>query len=200
MLLQSPSIASDEQARRLASQAEAAARRMGVLIDNLLSFSRMGREEFKSERVPLQRLVDEVREELRDEIGSRQVEWKLGPLPTVVGDSAMLRQVISNLLHNAVKYTRRRTTALIEIGAREEGQEHVIFVRDNGVGFDMNYAVKLFGVFARLHSEEEFEGTGIGLANVRRIISRLGGRTWAEGRVGEGATIYFSLPCAARQP
>ena len=194
MLLQSPSIAKDEQARRLASHAEAAARRMGELIDNLLSFSRMGREPLKFERVPLQALIEEAREELRDEIGLRRIEWKIAPLPEVMGDPAMLRQVISNLLHNAVKYTRTRAAAHIEIGSREEGGEIVVFVRDNGVGFDMDYVGKLFGVFARLHSDEEFEGTGIGLANVRRIISRLGGRTWAEGRVNEGATIYFSLP------
>ena len=194
MLLQSPSIAKDEQARRLARHVEAAARRMGELIDNLLSFSRMGREPLRAERVPLHRLVEEVREELHDVIGSRHIEWKIAPLPHVVGDRAMLRQAVFNLLHNAVKYTRTRATALIEIGAREEGQETVVFLRDNGVGFDMKYVGKLFGVFARLHSDEEFEGTGIGLANVRRIISRLGGRTWAEGRVDEGATIYFSLP------
>jgi len=194
MLLQLPSVANDEQARRLASHAEAAARRMGELIDNLLSFSRMGREPFKSERVPLDRLVEEVREELHDAIGSRHIEWKIAPLPEVTGDPAMLRQAVFNLLHNAVKYTRPRAIAVIEVGAREEGAEIVVFVRDNGVGFDMNYVGKLFGVFARLHSDEEFEGTGIGLANVRRIISRMGGRTWAEGRVDDGATIYFSLP------
>ena len=194
MLLQSPSIAKDEQARRLASHAEAAARRMGELIDNLLSFSRMGREPLKSERVPLHRLVEVVREELHDVIGSRHIEWKIAPLPEVTGDPAMLRQVIFNLLHNAVKYTRTRAIAVIEVGAREEGTDFVVFVRDNGVGFDMDYVGKLFGVFARLHSDEEFEGTGIGLANVRRIISRLGGRTWAEGRVDNGATLYFSLP------
>ena len=194
MLLQSPSIAKDEQARRLASHIEAAARRMGELIDNLLSFSRMGREPLKTERVPLDRLVEEVREQLHDVIGLRHIEWKIEPLPEVVGDPAMLRQAVFNLLHNAVKYTRTRATARIEIGSREEGLETVVFMRDNGVGFDMNYVGKLFGVFARLHSDEEFEGTGIGLANVRRIITRLGGRTWAEGRVDEGATIYFSLP------
>jgi PAS domain S-box-containing protein len=200
MLLQSPSIAKDEHARRLASHAEAAARRMGELIDNLLSFSRMGREPMKSERVPLHRLVEEVREELHDVIGSRHIEWKIAPLPEVTGDPAMLRQVISNLLQNAVKYTRTRAIAVIEVGARAEGQEIVVFVRDNGVGFDMDYVGKLFGVFARLHSDEEFEGTGIGLANVRRIITRMGGRTWAEGRVDDGATIYFSLPREVRQP
>ena len=194
MLLQSPSIAQDEPARRLAGHVEAAARRMGELIDNLLSFSRMGREPLKAERVPLHRLVEEVQEELHDVIGSRHIQWKIATLPEVTGDPAMLRQVISNLLHNAVKYSRTRTTAVIEVGAREEGQETVVFVRDNGVGFDMNYVGKLFGVFARLHRDEEFEGTGIGLANVRRIISRHGGRTWAEGLVDQGATIYFSLP------
>ena len=168
---------------------------MGRLIDDLLSFSRMSRAELHRATVPLDTMVQAVADELQMEIGTRKVIWKVGVLPQVEADAAMLRQVWANLLGNAVKYTRPRETAEIEIGHLEESKtEHVLFVRDNGVGFDMAYADKLFGVFQRLHSADDFEGTGIGLANVRRIITRHGGRVWAEGMVGSGATFYFTLP------
>jgi signal transduction histidine kinase len=173
--------------------------RMGTLIDDLLVFSRMGRSEMRRQPVNLGALAGECIELCQRGAQGRRIEWNQGPLPEVLGDPAMLRQVLLNLLDNAVKYTRQREVATIEIGCSQSTPGEVsVFVRDNGVGFDMRYVDKLFGVFQRLHRNEEFEGTGIGLANVRRIILRHGGRTWAEGRPGEGATIYFSLPSGSR--
>lgn len=170
------------------------ARDMARLIDDLLVFARMGRVEMRYTGVDLNTVLDDAIHALREEIQGREILWKRTRLPTVHCDLSLIRQVFINLLSNAVKYTRPRSTAEIEIGtASETGDEVVIFVRDNGVGFDMEYASKLFGVFQRLHRVEEFEGTGIGLANVRRIVQRHGGRTWAEGQVEKGATFYFSL-------
>jgi len=168
--------------------------RMGRLIDDLLGFSRVGRIEVNRTIVDLAPLVEEVRETLAPALAGRRVLWKIAFLPQVEGDPAMLRQVIASLLDNALKFTRTRPCAEIEIGARRELGEHVFFVRDNGVGFDQRHADKLFGVFQRLHTGAEFEGTGIGLASVRRIIQRHNGRSWAESRPGEGAVVYFSLP------
>ncbi|HEY4249354.1 MAG TPA: PAS domain S-box protein [Lacunisphaera sp.] len=175
------------------------ARSMGQLIDDLLSFSRMGRAEMRETTVNLDRLVQEARKALELATTGREIHWKIADLPAVQGDAAMLRQVWANLLGNAVKYTRKRAVAEIEIGCTgNEGGRIVFFVRDNGAGFDMRYAAKLFGVFQRLHHAEEFEGTGIGLANVRRIIARHGGRTWAEGSPDAGATFYFTLKSAIK--
>jgi PAS domain S-box-containing protein len=171
-----------------------AAKRMGRLIDDLLAFSRTARAGLTRSSFDLGDLVKTIIRDLEHEIGDRRMEWVIGDLPSVEADPALIRQVISNLLENAVKYSRPRKMARIEIGSREEGNEHVISVRDNGVGFDPRYAHKLFGVFQRLHRAADFEGTGIGLANVRRIITRHGGRTWAEGRLDQGATFFFSLP------
>jgi PAS domain S-box-containing protein len=185
----------DERGRRYLDIISDSARQMGALIDDLLVFSRMGRAEMRQARVDMNELANEVIAGLQSEIGSRRVEWNIGALPPVNGDYAMLRQVLVNLLGNAVKYTRPRDPAKIEMNSDEAGGKEFIFsIRDNGVGFDMKYAEKLFGVFQRLHRTEEFEGTGIGLANVRRIIHRHGGRTWAEGKVDGGATFAFSLP------
>ena len=137
----------------------------------------------------------EVIGEFEQETRGRAVQWRIGELPVITGDRAMLRVVLVNLISNALKFTQPHAAAIIELGCRPgEAGETVVFVRDNGVGFDMQYAGKLFGVFQRLHGSDEFEGTGIGLANVRRVISRHGGRVWAEGKVGEGAAFYFSLP------
>ncbi|NIA13613.1 MAG: hypothetical protein GWP08_05985 [Nitrospiraceae bacterium] len=171
------------------------AKRMGDLIDDLLAFSRAGRVELYKTDLNLEELVRGAVREVLEQTQDREIGWQIARLPEVHADQATLRQVLVNLIDNAAKYTREREEARIEIGT-VPGQEDevVVFVRDNGVGFDMQYVDKLFGVFQRLHSAEEFEGTGVGLANVRRIIHRHGGRTWAEGKVGEGATFYFSLP------
>jgi light-regulated signal transduction histidine kinase (bacteriophytochrome) len=155
----------------------------------------MGRTEMTRRTVALEQIVHDVVHDLMPDMEGREIMWKLGALPEVQGDAAMLKQVLFNLLSNAVKYTRLEEHAAIEIGSHAGSSgETVIFVRDNGVGFEMQYGHKLFGVFQRLHGSDEFEGTGIGLANVRRIIHRHGGRTWAEGEVNHGATFYFSLP------
>ena len=187
----------DETSRRHLGTIANAAKRMGQLVDDLLAFSRMGRVELRRGRVDLQRIVQDVIRELKEQNPARQVAFQAaGGLPEVPGDAATLRVVMGNLISNALKYTRTRERAEIEIGSRNGAGEAVIYVRDNGVGFDMQYADKLFGVFQRLHRADEFEGTGIGLATVRRIVHRHGGRTWAEGQTGRGATFYFSLPLA----
>jgi PAS domain S-box-containing protein len=185
----------DDQNRHYMDVIADSARKMGMLIDDLLSFSRMGRSEMSNVQVDLNELVQEVMREFGQETEDRNIQWKISPLPVISGDRAMLRIVLVNLIANALKFTRSRPTAQIEIGCEKDNEtEAVIFVRDNGVGFDMSYVDKLFGVFQRLHHQDDFEGTGIGLANVRRIIARHGGRTWAEGEVDHGATFYFSLP------
>ena len=184
----------DERGRRYLDIIADSARQMGMLIDDLLVFSRMNRAELRQAKVSSDSLVHEAIGGLQTEINGRQIDWKIAPLPDVEADPAMLRQVWVNLIANAVKYSRPRNPAEIEIGSQSDNGDLVFFVRDNGVGFDMQYAHKLFGVFQRLHRAEEFEGTGIGLANVRRIVHRHGGRTWAEGKPDGGATFFFSLP------
>lgn len=171
-------------------------KRMSVLIDDLLAFSRMGRVEMRQTVIDTNEVVRDVLHDLTPDIRDRTIEWEIGNLPSVKADPAMLTQVWTNLLSNAVKYTRQRTEAKIEIGCEPRQTEYVFWVKDNGAGFDMAYVGKLFGVFQRLHRESEFEGTGIGLANVRRIVVRHGGEAWAEAKPDEGATFYFSLPIA----
>lgn len=183
----------DTEKRFLATIVESA-KSAGTLVDDLLSFSQMGRSTLGRARVDMRALAEDVRQSLVMEYRGRQITWTLPPLPAVHADPTMLRLVWQNLLSNAVKFTREREDAVIEVGHERTESEDVFFVRDNGCGFDMRYVDKLFGVFQRLHHVEEFEGTGIGLANVRRIIGRHGGRTWAEGRLGQGATLYFTLP------
>lgn len=166
----------------------------GTLVDNLLRFSQMGRTALKPRRIDMHRLIDEIRQQLALHTGDRRIEWVIGDLPEVTADPVLIRLVFENLLDNAVKYTRPREKARIEIGSTRNDGETVFFVRDNGVGFDMKYTDKLFGVFQRLHRMEDFEGTGIGLANVRRIVERHGGRAWAEGALNKGATFSVALP------
>jgi light-regulated signal transduction histidine kinase (bacteriophytochrome) len=176
-----------------------AAKRMGTLIDDLLAFSRMGRKEMAAQSVDLGVLLQEVIHEFDAETRGRSIDWRIGELPVVSGDRAMLHVVLVNLISNALKFCQKRAKSEIEVGCLSGAECEIgVFVRDNGAGFDMRYAHKLFGVFQRLHASDEFEGTGIGLANVRRIISRHGGRTWAEGKVDGGATFYFSLPQSSR--
>ncbi|MCC2641631.1 MAG: putative Sensor histidine kinase [Nitrospira sp.] len=195
LLMKAAAVTLDEKTMRYLHTISESATRMGQLIDDLLVFSRMGRQEMLQGEVNLNQLVTSVLHDLRHDLQDRSISWTIAQLPEVTGDAAMLRQVFANLLANAVKFTGTQPQARIEIGSRRNGtDEAVLFVRDNGVGFDMRYGSKLFGVFQRLHRTDEFEGTGIGLANVRRIIHRHGGKTWAEGALGEGATFYISLP------
>ena len=168
---------------------------MGDLIDDLLAFSRIGRAETQKTVVSLEQLVKEALSEVQQETDGRNIGWRIGALPNLYGDRSMLRLALVNLVSNAVKFTRTRPQAEIEIGCTDGKQDEIIvFIRDNGVGFNMKYVNKLFGVFQRLHRTEEFEGTGIGLATVQRIINRHGGKIWAEGLLDRGATFYFSVP------
>lgn len=167
---------------------------MGTLIDDLLQFSRTGRQEMQVTSLDMNLVVQEVFKLLAHEVQEREIVWKLGSLPQVTADGSLLRMVWFNLLSNAVKFTKNKEIAVIEIGYTEAGTEYTFFVKDNGAGFDIRYVHKLFGVFQRLHSKQEFEGTGIGLANVRRIVQRHGGRTWAESQPEQGATFYFTIP------
>ena len=184
----------DEKSRRYVGIILEAAKRMGQLVDDLLAFSRIGRAETHKTIVSLQQLVTEAVAEMGPEITEREVAWKIGKLPPTFGDRSMLRLALVNLISNALKFTRTRPRTEIEIDCAEQSDSRVVlFVRDNGVGFDMKYHNKLFGVFQRLHSQDEFEGTGIGLATVRRIVHRHGGTVWAEAALDRGATFYLSL-------
>jgi hypothetical protein len=187
----------DAQAQRYLSIITDETKRMGILIDELLAFSRLGRAEPRKTPVDLNQLIQEVRDNLQLETQGREIRWRVGVLPQVCADRALLRQVIVNLIANAIKFTRTRPVAEIEVGALSlttNDTEDVFFIRDNGVGFNMQYKGKLFGVFQRLHGTSEFEGTGIGLASVQRIVNRHGGRVWAEAAVDQGATFFVSLP------
>ena len=187
----------DEKSQRFIRTILDSAKRMGNLIDDLLAFSRIGRAETKKSEVDLGQLVEEVVAEIGQDTKSRDIAWKIGALPVCYGDRSMLRLVVVNLVSNAVKFTRMRRPAEIEIGCVDRDKKEVeVFVRDNGAGFEMQYVNKLFGVFERLHPPEQFEGTGIGLATVQRIIHRHGGKVRGEGSVDQGATFYFSLPKA----
>jgi signal transduction histidine kinase len=189
----------DDQSRKYIATINTAARKMATLIDDLLGFSRIGRTALNRQAVGLDRIVDAARHELMNHrpAGSPPVVWDVAALPRVDGDPALLHQVFVNLFSNAIKYSSTRPETRIEVGTITGGaDEVVVYVRDNGVGFDMKYVEKLFGVFQRLHRTSEFEGTGIGLANIKRIITRHGGRVWAEAVVNQGATFYLTLPIA----
>jgi PAS domain S-box-containing protein len=206
LLQKAPVLQADESAKRQMGIVARAAQDMGMLIDDLLAFSRTGRAEMHPVSINMREMIDQIIRDRELEIKGRRITWKIGPLKIIAGDPSLLRLVWINLLDNALKYTRRREEALIEIGEMPAAQpeaaerEAVFYVRDNGVGFDMQYAAKLFGVFQRLHRAADFEGTGIGLANVQRIIHRHGGRVWADARIDAGATFYFSLPVNIAHP
>jgi len=189
----------DAEGHRLLAVVQHSAKDMGQLIDDLLAFSRLGRTGMKVATVNMDELARRVIEDLRHEVPGRHVQLNVDTLPATAGDQAMIRQVFANLLTNAIKFTRPREYAVIEVGAMVDGSQNTYFVKDNGVGFDMKYADKLFQVFQRLHSTDEFEGTGIGLALVQRVITRHGGRVWAEGEVDKGATFCFALPVISDQ-
>jgi len=194
LLRKSAAASLDEKSQRYLIMILESAKRMGSLIDDLLAFSRISRAEAHFSNLSLQQLVQEAMAEVGQDATDHQIVWKIDPLPEWYGDRPMLRLALVNLISNAVKFSRTRPQAKIEIGCIEHKHDHVVlFVRDNGVGFDIKYSNKLFGVFQRLHPQEAFEGTGIGLATVQRIVHRHGGRIWAEGTVGGGATFYFSL-------
>jgi PAS domain S-box-containing protein len=182
-----------QEAQHHVQRIQEGTRRMGILIDDLLNLARVGRRDLTMQVSGLKSVIDEVIADLAPEYAGRRIEWKIGNLPYVQCDSGLMKQVFQNLLSNSVKFTRPREQALIEVGQKDQDGAPVVFVRDNGVGFNMNYAEKLFGVFQRLHRPEDFEGTGVGLATVQRIIQKHGGRIWAEAEVDKGATFYFTL-------
>ncbi|MBI3392841.1 MAG: two-component sensor histidine kinase [Nitrospirae bacterium] len=184
----------DEEGRRILKIVGDNGKKMGALIDDVLAFSRIGRREAESADIDMNALAASAIEELKDGIEGRSVEFDVEPLPRARGDRSMVRQALANLLANAVKFTRPRSEARIHLAGRVDGDWCFYFVRDNGVGFDMKYADKLFGVFQRLHGPDEFEGTGVGLAIVKRIVEKPGGEVWAEGEIDKGATFYFALP------
>jgi len=195
LLLKNASSSLDEKSLRYLMTISESSKRMGLLIDDLLTFSRIGRAEMERTVFGLDQLIDEVVDELEHETNGREIIWERGALPDIYADRSLMKLVFLNVIANAVKFTSPRKEAKIEVGTVPGGEdETVVFVRDNGVGFNMKYADQLFGVFQRLHGADQFEGTGIGLANVQRIICRHGGKVWAEGSVDGGATFYISIP------
>jgi light-regulated signal transduction histidine kinase (bacteriophytochrome) len=193
ILLQDCAPQLSDDAQRYLTIVRDGAIQMGRLIDDLLAFSRLGRRPLEKQRVAPGRLVRQILQELRPTYEERQIEISVGELPECHADPNLLRQVYANLISNAIKFTRDRDAAQIEIGCLQDDGVPVYYCRDNGVGFDIQYADKLFGVFQRLHRADEYEGTGVGLAIVQRIVHRHGGQVWAEAALGEGATLYFTL-------
>ncbi len=194
ILLEDYAASLDAEGQRVCQVIIGETQRMGKLIDDLLAFSRLSRKEIQPAQVDMKSLALSAFGELTAEPARERIDFRIGRLSTANGDPALLHQVWINLLSNAIKFTSRRERAVIEIGSKRSDDQTVYYVRDNGAGFDIQYVDKMFGVFQRLHSEDEFEGTGVGLAIVQRIVQRHGGRVWAEGEVNKGATLYFSLP------
>jgi len=190
----------DKEGKRILKRITENAGRMDTLINDLLKFSRYNRQEIKLSRVNMYSMASAVYKDLSTETDKNKIKFHLQNIPETYGDFSLLQQVWINLIVNAIKYTSKNPNPEIEVGYRTENTENIYFVKDNGVGFDMAYVKKLFGVFQRLHTNQEFEGTGMGLANVHRIITRMNGRVWAEGKVNEGATFYFALPSNNIQP
>jgi signal transduction histidine kinase len=184
----------DESGQKFLGRVRENTDRMNQLIEDLLAFSRLGRQNIHRTQVEMSGIIQALRVELEPEIDGRQIDWQISELPGCTADASLIKQVLFNLLQNAIKYSRHRDTAIIEIGSYIKDQETVYFVKDNGVGFDMRYADKLFGVFQRLHREDEFEGTGVGLAMVQRIIHRHGGSIWFQAEPNAGAAFYFTVP------
>lgn len=184
----------DEDGKRVLEVIRSNTQNMGRLIDDLLAFSRLSRKQIEASPVDMTELANDVFQQLKHGFADQNIQFNLAALPGTAGDPSLIRQVFVNLLSNAAKYSKPRAQTVIDVNGRCENGDCIYYVKDNGVGFDMTYAPKLFGVFQRLHSVEEFEGTGVGLAIVQRIVQRHGGRVWAEGKVDEGATFYFSLP------
>jgi light-regulated signal transduction histidine kinase (bacteriophytochrome) len=189
----------DDEGKRFLGLIQDNAHRMGQLIDDLLTFSRLGRQQLMESQIDMGALANGVFEELVAQVPGRKIQFVVRSLPPALGDKAMIRQVLANLLSNAIKFTRPRPEEVIEFGYVAQPNQSAYYVRDNGVGFDMQYVGKLFGVFQRLHAVTEFEGTGVGLAIIYRIVTRHGGRVWAEGEVNKGATFYFTLPSGLLQ-
>ena len=184
----------DDEGKRLLNIIRENTKKMGQLIDDILLLSRAGRHEMRMSPVDMESLVKTTFEELEPSTGDRDVQLEIKSLPAAYGDRTLINQVLTNLISNSIKFTRDTEKAVIEVGAKEGKNENIYYVKDNGAGFDMKYVNKLFGLFQRLHGSDEFEGTGVGLSIVQRIIRRHGGRVWGEGEVNNGATIYFTLP------
>lgn len=184
----------DEEGIRLLNIIRENTKKMGQLIDDILLLSRAGRQEMTISELDITSLAKNSYNEFNHDTEGRNIDFTVDNLPSTKGDRALLTQVLTNLIGNAIKFTREKENAHIEVGFKEDKDNNIYYVKDNGAGFDMKYYDKLFGLFQRLHSQEEFEGTGVGLSIVQRIISRHGGRVWGEGEVGKGATIYFSIP------
>ncbi len=194
MLLENHREVLNKEGRRILDVIRDNTGRMGRLIDDLLSFSRLGRKEVTKKDIDMEKMVKDISKEVKALDPERKFEMKVNALPFACGDESLIREVLINLLSNAIRFSKNEKGSVIEVGGRLEKDENIYYVKDNGVGFDMKYSDKLFGVFQRLHSQQEFKGTGVGLALVQRIIYRHGGRVWAEGKVNKGATFYFTLP------